>query len=80
MRSLSESNQTAGHKRAIRSTDLDREKDAAWCTIEAEGRVFQAFVVHVGRGKFLILKDNQENSYAGTVVDASSILACDTKR
>ena len=55
-------------------------KDAAWCTVDYDNRVFQANVVHVGRGKFLIIKDNQEDTYAGRIIDASEILACDTKR
>jgi len=59
---------------------IQHRKDAAWCAVEHDNRVFQANVVHVGRGRFLIIKDNQGNKYAGRIVDASEILACDTKR
>lgn len=42
--------------------------------------IFQAVVKHVGRGKFAILKDNQEGRFIGKIIDASEILACDSRR
>jgi hypothetical protein len=59
--------------------EMSQEKNAAWCTVELD-MIFQAVVKHVGRGKFAILKDNQEGRFIGKIIDASEILACDSKR
>jgi hypothetical protein len=60
--------------------DLTSEKNAAWCTVDVDNRIFQAWVVHVGRGKFRVLKDNQSNEYSGKVIDAENILSCDARK
>jgi hypothetical protein len=59
--------------------DSPREKGAAWCTVDYDNNIFQAFVVHRGRGRFLILRDNQDGRYVDAVLDASDILACEVK-
>lgn len=56
-----------------------KEKDSAWCIIDFDDKIFQARVVHIGRGKYLILKDNQSDEYVDRIVDASDILSCDPK-
>src|SRR5919201_5287862 len=67
-------------RRQAGDMDASRDKDAAWCTVDYDENIFQAFVVHKRRGKFLILKDNQEGRYVNSVIDASNILACEVKR
>lgn len=61
------------------NSKMPQQKDSAWCVVDFDNRIFQARVVHIGRGKYLILKDNQDNEYIDIVVDASNILACDPK-
>ena len=63
----------------LRDSKLPQQKDSAWCVVDFDNRIFQARVVHIGRGKYLILKDNQDNEYIDIVLDASNILACDPK-
>lgn len=58
---------------------MSQETNVAWCIVELD-KIFQAVVKHVGRGKFVILKDNQEGEFVGRIVDASEILACDSRR
>ena len=53
---------------------------SAWCTVELGDKIFQARVSHIGRGKFKILQDNQDDRYVGKAVDASDIFGCDTER
>ena len=63
----------------LRDSKMPQQEDSAWCIIDFDNRIFQARVVHIGRGKYLILKDNQNNEFIDIVVDASNILACDPK-
>jgi hypothetical protein len=49
---------------------------SSWCTIEINDRRIRASIKHVGRGKFLILDDNNEGKYSGLVIDASDVLNC----
>ena len=58
---------------------MSKEKNAAWCAIELD-IIFQAHITHVGRGKFMILKDNQDGRYVGRMIDASEIIACDSEQ
>ena len=51
----------------------DNEERATWCVIELSNQVFRAQLLHIGRGKFKILNDNQEGNHIGQIVDASDI-------
>ena len=52
----------------------DNEKRATWCVVELSNQVFRVQLLHVGRGKFKVLNDNQEGIHIGQIVDASDIL------
>jgi hypothetical protein len=67
-------------RRQTLGRDMSTYKDAAWCTVDYNENIFQAFVVHKRRGKFLILKDNQDGLYENAIIDASNILACEVKK
>jgi len=51
-----------------------------WCTVEQDGRVFQAKVIHLRRGKFRIIHDNMGGAYLDRIVDASDIYSCTVER
>jgi len=53
------------------------ETEGTWCTVESSQQVFRAQIVHIGRGKYKILKDNRDGAYIGYVVDASDIFGCE---
>ena len=53
------------------------KETGSWCTIDFDSKVFRAELVHVGRGKFKIVNDNQDGAYKGKKIDASDILNCD---
>jgi hypothetical protein len=55
----------------------DDEKRATWCMVELSNQVFRAQLLHIGRGKFKILNDNQEGIHIGQIVDASEIHNCE---
>jgi hypothetical protein len=59
-------------QRKERQADDDRR--ATWCRVEYSNQVFRAQLLHIGRGKFKILNDNQEGAFIGQIVDASDIL------
>ena len=50
---------------------------ASWCAVDIKKAVFRAQIVHVGRGKFKIVEDNQGGAYVGQVVDASDVINCE---
>jgi hypothetical protein len=53
------------------------EKHSSWCTVELnEGKRVKARLSHVGRGKFLILEDDDGGKYVNKTVDASDIVNC----
>lgn len=54
------------------------ETDGTWCTVEYSQRIFRAQIVHIGKGKYRISKDNQDGAYIGHVVDASDIFSCES--
>ena len=56
-----------------------RERNAAWCVVDIEGKIFRARVIHVGRGRFLVIEDNQDSDFVDKIVDASNILGCELK-
>jgi hypothetical protein len=53
------------------------ETEGTWCTVEYNQRVFRAQIVHIGGGRYRILKDNKDGAYIGHVVDASDIFSCE---
>jgi hypothetical protein len=53
------------------------ETEGTWCTVEYSQQVFRAQIVHIGRGKYKILKDDKDGAYIGHVVDASDIFSCE---
>jgi hypothetical protein len=48
-----------------------------WCVVELSNQIFRAQLLHIGRGKFKILNDNQEGIHIGQIVDASDIRNCE---
>jgi hypothetical protein len=51
--------------------------DDTWCVVEHNNAVFRAKIVHVGKGRFRIVGDNQGGQYVGVIVDASDIFNCE---
>ena len=48
-----------------------------WCTVETKDAVFRAEIVHLGRGKYKIIQDNQDGDFVGQTIDAADVLQCD---
>lgn len=67
-------------KRPVILRNQSLERHAVWCTVDYEESIFQAFIVHKGRGKFLVLKDNQGGRYSNIIIDASNILSCEVEK
>ncbi|MEW5840754.1 hypothetical protein [Nitrososphaera sp.] len=55
---------------------MEKAKAGSWCLVEIGGTSVVASVVHVGRGKFIIVEDKAGGAYAGKKIDASDILRC----
>ena len=53
------------------------DKYSSWCTVELEGgKRIRVSLKHTGRGKFLILADEESGKFVGKRVDASDIVNC----
>lgn len=74
------SREAGEEKRPVILGRQSQEKHAVWCTVDYEESIFQAFIVHKGRGKFLVLKDNQGGKYYNIIIDASNILSCEVEK
>jgi|SoiMetStandDraft_5_1073268.scaffolds.fasta_scaffold2387297_1 hypothetical protein len=58
-------------------TNPSGDKYASWCTVELErGKRVRVSLKHTGRGKFLILADQENGKFVGKRVDASDIVNC----
>jgi hypothetical protein len=58
-------------------TNSSLEKRSSWCSLELNGgKRIKARLAHVGRGRFLILGDEEGGKYIDTIVDASDIVNC----
>jgi hypothetical protein len=52
------------------------ERYSCWCFLRIDGTVFDAKIVHKGRGKFKILDDEYGGKYNNKIVDASDVIRC----
>jgi hypothetical protein len=53
------------------------EKHASWCSLELKGgQRIKARLAHIGKGRFLILDDEEGGKYVNTIVDASDVISC----
>jgi hypothetical protein len=53
------------------------DKYSSWCTVEVEGgKRIKVRLAHVGRGRFLVLEDDEGGKYTDKKVDASDIVNC----
>jgi hypothetical protein len=60
-------------------TNFSLEKHSAWCSLELkDGKRIKARLAHIGRGRFLILDDEEGGKYVDTTVDASEVVSCVT--
>jgi hypothetical protein len=54
-----------------------KKETGSWCAVDIKNAVIRAQIVHIGRGKFKIVGDNQDGTYVGQVVDASDVINCE---
>ena len=54
----------------------EEERYSCWCFLRIDGTVFDAKIVHKGRGKFKILDDEYGGKYNNKIVDASDVIRC----
>jgi hypothetical protein len=60
-------------------TNFSMEKNSSWCSLELkDGKRIKARLAHIGRGRFLILDDEEGGKYVDTTVDASEVVSCVT--
>ena len=58
-------------------TNSTLEKHSSWCSAELnEGKKIKVRLKHVGRGKFVILEDEEGGKYIDKKIDASEIVSC----
>jgi hypothetical protein len=58
-------------------TNSSLEKHSSWCSAELnEGKRIKVRLAHIGRGRFLILDDEEGGTYIDKTVDASDIVNC----
>jgi hypothetical protein len=56
----------------------NRDQAAYWCIVEINNLVFRAKIIHIGRGRYKIIKDSKQGRFEGQVIDASDVLHCET--
>jgi hypothetical protein len=55
------------------------ERHSSWCSLELkDGKRIKARLAHIGRGRFLILDDEEGGIYVDITVDASEVVSCVT--
>jgi hypothetical protein len=58
-------------------TNSSLEKHSSWCPLELNGgKRLKVSLLHIGRGKFRILDDEEGGKYIDKTVDASDIVNC----
>lgn len=46
-----------------------------WCLVEIGGTQVKANIIHIGRGRYRIIEDEQ-GKYADVKIDASDVIRC----
>lgn len=46
------------------------------CTVFIDKKEVRVTIIHVGRGKFIIIRDDYSDKYVGKIIDASDVIHC----